>query len=71
MSYYGFYDDDYKEGQKDFERYGRPSAFDRDRHFGGERLDVEERNGCVSVRPCESCLDTAFEEGRKSVNGKE
>lgn len=37
MSYYGFFDDDYKEGQRDFKRHGRPSAFDRDRYFGGER----------------------------------
>jgi len=35
MSYHGFCDDDYKEGQRDYERRGRPD-YERDRHFGGE-----------------------------------
>ena len=35
MGYYGWYSDDYKEGQKDYERRGRPD-YVRDRHFGSE-----------------------------------
>lgn len=39
MSYYGFYSDDYREGQRDAERNDRPD-YDRDAHFGGEKDDA-------------------------------
>ena len=35
--YYGFHDEDYREGKRDYEYNGREDSFERDRHFGGER----------------------------------